>query len=473
MEQLATVVRSQAIPLSAIDMLVGVIRIPYIFFYENTSGAGDFMPSEPLRTSFYLALQHFPILVGRLRSTKYGRFDMVVDSGNLNMPKYVETASSLHYKDIKSAGFGKDKWPSDIAAINAFLVPDLRGEIKTTHVHIVRLKDNSGLVLFLGISHSVVDGVGYYAFLNHWAKLCKAMRNVAARVPEPRFVFDRSLIQKNLPTARKQIDADTYNMFTQSNIVARWLAWLLPEIRGCALGVFSIVMQCETHVFHIPKATLETLRASVSEFVPKGTRVSDNDLLIALLAKTYVQAHCICEAVLSWISWMEERHQTVFACDIRHRIGISDKNYAGNALISPCISNAFDDLLAPTTAESLARVVANVRKCVDALDAPYAGSFVDMIDSDPASFTKPVARFLNCPAILVTSNHTRFRMFEADFGDGCQEWVSFINMTPGIAVFMPCPPPTKGVNISMGLDAPTFREMVENEFWMKNAIQIS
>ncbi|KAI8318731.1 hypothetical protein GQ54DRAFT_314233 [Martensiomyces pterosporus] len=64
-------------------------------------------------------------------------------------------------------------------------------------------------------------------------------------------------------------------------------------------------------------------------------------------------------------------------------------------------------------------------------------------------------------------------MFEADFGDGHQEWVTFIQKMPGVIGFMPCPPPMKGVNISMCVEGPVFKEIVASEFWMSTVSRIN
>ncbi|KAI8319039.1 hypothetical protein GQ54DRAFT_335898, partial [Martensiomyces pterosporus] len=215
MEQFTSTVKSQAIPLSSIAVLAGMINVPYASFYQNTGAVDDFMPSEQLKTAFYLALQAFPILAGHLKQTGDHCFSMVVDKENLNMPAYLESTSDIHYNDIKSAGFDKKVWPNGVATVGSIMAPDGNGIIKTANVHIVRLKDNSGLILFLSIIHCVADGFAYFAFLNHWAAVCKAMRSRDATTPTPlvEFTFDRSIIEQNLPTERKQLDATTSGIF--------------------------------------------------------------------------------------------------------------------------------------------------------------------------------------------------------------------------------------------------------------------
>ncbi|KAI8318514.1 transferase family protein [Martensiomyces pterosporus] len=491
MEQFISTVKSQVIQLSSVDKRIGMVNIPYAFFYQNTSAVDGFMPSEQLKTAFYLALQAFPILAGHLRQSRDGRFSMVVDKENLNMPEYLESTCDVHYKDIKSARFDRRAWPSGVATVGSVMAPNANGIIKTTNVHIVRLKDNSGLILFLNIIHCVTDGIGYFAFLNHWAAVCKTMRSGAVEVPKPpaEFTFDRSIIKQSLSTEREQLDAITSSVFAQPSLLSKCLAWMSPETRGSLLEFLTSLINSETHVFHIADSTLETLRSSVREFVPEGTRVSNNDLLLALFCKTYAQAlhsakekggnivtralGSIGSAVFGRLFGTEEHQVTGIACDIRPRIGITDKSYIGCLLILPFISNPLDDLLIPTSAESLATIVSNIRKCVDNLDAPYIGTYIDTVDSTPSFFILPAFYLMKHPNALITSNHTRFRMFEADFGDGNQEWVTLIKERPGFVTFTPCPPPMKGINISMCVEAPVLKELLADEFWTSTASQIN
>ncbi|KAI8318376.1 hypothetical protein GQ54DRAFT_314551 [Martensiomyces pterosporus] len=138
----------------------------------------------------------------------------------------------------------------------------------------------------------------------------------------------------------------------------------------------------------------------------------------------------------------------------------------------PFISNPLSGLLAPATAESMTGIASNVRRCVDNLDARYIGRYIDTINSAPSLFAQPTVYLATHSTLLLTTNQTRFSMFEADFGDGHQEWVTFIKDRPGTIIFMPCPPPTKGVNISMCVEASVLRELLANEFWMNITSQI-
>ncbi|KAJ2887201.1 hypothetical protein IWW38_005168, partial [Coemansia aciculifera] len=126
----------------------------------------DFMPTEPLRESFYLALLDFPPFVGHFDVDSSGCGRIVVNKDNLNLPDYRESQSSVHFDDLQAAKFSWDALPAGAATVGAITTANSDSIIKPINIHIVRLHDNSGLVLFFNITHFLVDGVSYCEFLN-------------------------------------------------------------------------------------------------------------------------------------------------------------------------------------------------------------------------------------------------------------------------------------------------------------------
>ncbi|KAJ2767229.1 hypothetical protein IWQ57_004035, partial [Coemansia nantahalensis] len=57
MEEFVHSVKRAEFPLHPLDTQAAFLNIPYHFFYGNTTGAADFMPSEQLKAGFYRALQ--------------------------------------------------------------------------------------------------------------------------------------------------------------------------------------------------------------------------------------------------------------------------------------------------------------------------------------------------------------------------------------------------------------------------------
>ncbi|KAJ1941158.1 hypothetical protein FBU59_003581 [Linderina macrospora] len=165
MDEFISTVKSQSFPLSVLDTQTSFSNIPYIFFYENADASAEFMNPDLLRTTFYKTLTVYPILAGNVCMDDHGQARVVVEKDNLNMPEYLETSSdNISYSAIKDAQFRPETWPSGVATVGPIARAGADGKLKLLNVHVVRLKDNSGVILFVNIPHYVVDGVGFFGF---------------------------------------------------------------------------------------------------------------------------------------------------------------------------------------------------------------------------------------------------------------------------------------------------------------------
>ncbi|KAJ1942753.1 hypothetical protein GGF37_002970, partial [Kickxella alabastrina] len=274
------------------------------------------MPTDMLRDSFFTTLADFPILLGRLQVDGSGKTVVVVDENNLNMPDFKETQSDIHFGHLQSAGFSWSTMPQGTVAVRSVATVGDQGYIKLANVHIVRLKDNSGVVLTVGLSHYVVDGIGYCTFMNQWAKNCTHLQNGTPNngVHARTLNFDRQTVARCLPSRGSTVDQATRSLYSTDGYMARWLAWLTPESRGSVFSVLMALDNCKAHVFHISAATLSSLRSSLSIDIVGGLHISDNDIITALLSMPPTS---------NWV--------TSIAVDIRGRIDTaSTANYTGN-----------------------------------------------------------------------------------------------------------------------------------------------
>ncbi|KAJ1941159.1 hypothetical protein FBU59_003582, partial [Linderina macrospora] len=160
------------------------------------------------------------------------------------------------------------------------------------------------------------------------------------------------------------------------------------------------------------------------------------------------QAQKSAQTVFGRLLNRETEQGIALICDIRHRIGMSDTDYTGNALTSQSILNSLEQIETPTTAASLAPIVESVRRAVDDLDAPLIAGFFDLINSQPKCFTRPIAYAASHKANLIVSNQTRFKMYDADFGNGAPALVTPIpKFVANIIAFMPSLPPSKDIRV--------------------------
>ncbi|KAJ2890362.1 hypothetical protein GGI21_006191, partial [Coemansia aciculifera] len=192
MEGLFDCIESDVVVLSAQDAMYSFANHPLVHFFENKQRSSIFMPSDILQASLYTALKEFPLLLGHIRKGTGGLSKVVIDKHDLNMPEFVESESSMHYRSLKDAQFAWSMWPRGVATVGPITTPNRHGVIKLLNVHVVRLRDNSGLVLFCNIPHFILDGIGYYDFLNRWASLCRAAisQESPTEADRPMFVFD-------------------------------------------------------------------------------------------------------------------------------------------------------------------------------------------------------------------------------------------------------------------------------------------
>ncbi|KAJ2484502.1 hypothetical protein IWW37_006143, partial [Coemansia sp. RSA 2050] len=175
MDKLLLGIQPQTIELCVLDTLLSFSNIPFFFFYGNDGNDSSFMPSELLHDSFIVALLDFPILVGHLEIDGSGRARVVVDNNNLNIPEYRESQCDMHFRDLQALKFSWDVLPAGVAATGSVTTADTDGVIKLANIHVVRLQDSSGLVLFISTTHAIFDGIGYCKFVNRWAEIAKWM----------------------------------------------------------------------------------------------------------------------------------------------------------------------------------------------------------------------------------------------------------------------------------------------------------
>ncbi|KAJ2122541.1 hypothetical protein IW147_003308 [Coemansia sp. RSA 720] len=105
MDELASTIKAQQIALNSWDMSASFTNIPYIYYFKNPNNdpADNFMPLDKMRASFLKVLEEFPILVGHITVGKDGRYVVDVDPHNLNMPEYLESQSTVHFRDLEKA----------------------------------------------------------------------------------------------------------------------------------------------------------------------------------------------------------------------------------------------------------------------------------------------------------------------------------------------------------------------------------
>ncbi|KAJ2458843.1 hypothetical protein GGF42_001825 [Coemansia sp. RSA 2424] len=489
MDRLVRDIQPQTVDLCTVDTICSFANILYFFYYENDASKPEFMTTELLRESFYTAVLDFPILVGHLVMDSGGHAKVVVDKDNLNLPEFLESHSDVHFRDVQDAKFGWTALPDGIATVGSVATAGADGVIKFVNIHVVRLRDNSGVVIFASIPHYVVDGVGYCAFVNRWAEVCKWMRGGATVGALPAFQgkFARSTLSSHLPETSAPLDETTRDLFTKSSSLSKWLAWISPKTRGSMLKTIIAMTPIEGHVFHVSKERLASLHALVQENVTSGERITDNDILTALISMAVAQSEAECKQaaaatrgylaslatyLLPSMFAQDSDFCTEIVCDARPRLpGLSAAQYTGNSAFVRCIVSKLDALASGIDAQSLTMEAKKVRQLVDSVDSEFIGQLFGTLNSDPSCFMCPIAQSVAKLGMIV-SNHSRFALYSADFGDGIPVWVSPIKtFCANLAWILPVHPSTGGYAVYFTLSKQAMAKLLQNDFWM-NSVEL-
>ncbi|KAJ2066174.1 hypothetical protein GGH13_005822 [Coemansia sp. S155-1] len=496
MEYFTANVESQTIELAVLDTLSSFSNIPFIYHFENTMAADKrdlFMPGDALRDSFYKTLLEFPLLAGHLYMGAEGRGSVVVDRNNLNLPEYRESTYDVHFDELKAANYNWDLFPKDLVSVCVVTTAGADGVIKLANTHCARLRDNSGMLLFANMSHYVVDGIGFCAFMDRWAEHCRqACCDGARSVVEHRvFHFDRNIVHKALSLDRRPTSAAASDLFFVPRFAASALAWISPALRGRIMSVVASMGKPEAHMFHISKERLEALRCSLSNYVPSDIRLSDNDLIASLASMTIVNGiksamtssgnGGILSRLMSISSSIfgdlfaktENEHLTFVIADIRHRLDICDIGYTGNCVIPQLAVNSLQRMESPITPESHAQVASRVRAAVQDFDGPYISQFVHTLNRFPSSFAQPLVYTINHPEKVFITNQSRFPLYGLNFGFGTPVWVSPIpHSAINFVKVMPVHPSQTGYNIHMTTTSRAMSNILCNASWLDLATLI-
>ncbi|KAJ2607838.1 hypothetical protein H4S08_004679, partial [Coemansia sp. RSA 1365] len=245
--------------------------------------------------------------------------------------------------------FAWNALPECAATVGAFPTRGGGGVLKLVNVNIIRLKDNSGLVLFISIPHYVMDGVGYCAFVNRWAEVCNWMRSglPTADLPNRTYSFNRSIIAQSMPEKQTFLYPAMQKIYNTPRYIGSIMAKLSPELRGDILVGSNCHVDATGRLFHISRLSLNKLRDSVSTGTSCGKQFSDNDILTALIShviscavhecankpikneimKTAAKRICRC------LVKKPSEFLTMLVLDIRPRLkGLKQAQYTGNCV---------------------------------------------------------------------------------------------------------------------------------------------
>ncbi|KAJ2358779.1 hypothetical protein IWW50_003548 [Coemansia erecta] len=447
------------------------------------------MASEHLQESFYETLNDFPILAGNLEQTKNKHLQIVIDPNNLNLPDYKETQCDVHFVTLKLTKYDWCMLPKGAGTAETFIAPNNSGQIKLASVNVLRLKDNSGVVLFVSIPHFVVDGTGFVEFVQRWSEICTsiASQGILASVPNRVISHDRANFGKNYPEQDENVeDGRLAHMQLPSGILSRWIAGMSPETRGKLVNSMSVFMRSGNAHFYVSRSKLQALRVSIQEFVPEGQRISDNDLIMTLLTVVSAQSKDSSRTMPRPIQPLLKAFKsiekalgrppkvigTIIAVNTRPRLKryAGSGGYCGNSIVPMVAANTLRDLQAPATPELLAKVAAGIHSSVQNVDEEYIRGVVDLYNSESDYHLRPLLYDKQYTEKLFSSNLSGMGWYDSDFGWGIPEFVTFKDGPFGpIIAIMPAHPSLDGYVVHTAFSKKLDAFLRKSELWTDTA----
>ncbi|KAJ2590130.1 hypothetical protein IWW49_002170 [Coemansia sp. RSA 1797] len=442
------------------------------------------MSTELLKWSFYKAIEDFPIFAGRLHQVQPGKLEVIVDSGNLNIPEFTEIQSNVNFNKYEAANFNPALLPDGAVKPTAFFTGGFQeGNIKLAEICIVQFRDCGGVVLAVTIAHVLVDGYGFEMFMHRWAEINKllAADSTVTDFGVSNVVHSRSILERVVPMPQEPLLSELYKMYIPSGYVSRLVAWLSPGIRGRILECIQTFADISISCFHVSRETIDKLRQSVKKNSSTNLRISDNDVLMAAITIAYTQSvlkHKSEYANTGLASWLKSslfgsnsKNSSTFvstiAADIRHRIPNSDlETYSGNSAISMMVHSPIELLQMPASPEVLAQVALGVRKSTNEITSEYIAQVINGGNAESDVVFRPLVYNAGVAEKLMVTNLSRFTFYTTDFGWGVPQFVAQTNTKfPKVAKLFPAHPSKGGVFIHLVDFASTLQHMRVNSFW--------
>ncbi|KAJ1817102.1 hypothetical protein LPJ75_001811, partial [Coemansia sp. RSA 2598] len=314
-------VRAQEIVLGTMDLSEFGILIDGLYFYKNEKLAADFMALDLLARSFCkIAVDHYPILLGKPAISTAGKGVISVDPSNLCLPDIAEIHVECPAETFFETLSGKARGDSDVLFFNTRKFYQLSGVARlpkasyhrdnaSSVIRILRFKSSQYVALAFSFSHVMFDGIGGISFMNHWAEYTRnleAVENGMYKLLEPP-VSDREVMNRRFEGVQPK----------EPPFVKHFKETLPPLSMDMPKDIAPVLMASpdvpvieEQHLVHFTASNLERLRQDIDR------NETTNIALAALMTRNIVLANQRVFGTLPKTSYM------VIPYDSRARSGI-------------------------------------------------------------------------------------------------------------------------------------------------------
>ncbi|KAJ1801509.1 hypothetical protein LPJ59_000229 [Coemansia sp. RSA 2399] len=466
MDSFIASLKPEIIYLDALDNSVSAVNIPLYYWFETT------VPSNVLEESFYRAMEAFPILAGRIKTGNDSRAYVEIDRDQLNMPVYTDSSCYVHFQALKDADFDIDLLPVDYSSARKLSVPPglFGGFIKLAEFHVLRMADDSGMCVFASVSHGLFDATALCTFMNHWANISKCIVEAGDKhdicdivTPTKDFQYDRSVLETDEHHDTDALDPKLCEAVGKGSSIARWLAWISPELRGRIIKYVTPLLDTHTRYAHLSSSALDRLLQQIRPFAEPGiSHLSANDAISALVNILFAQALHKAGRLDG-----ETRFHAFIAADWRPRIKrLANTNYVGNAVPPNEASSLLAPMLKECNPQVLAAVACNIRRTVDKMDERYCNQLWHLINKSPSSYINFTMLLASRKNANLSTNFSRMGFYETDFGSGSPVLVrpAFL-ASQNLVIIMPARPGVGGYDIAFFMDPTVVNRIKDSEYW--------
>ncbi|KAJ1730510.1 hypothetical protein LPJ61_002973 [Coemansia biformis] len=483
LEPFASSVQSQTYEIHELCRVSGIFVVPHFFYYENTAGAADFMSTSVLEEGFMEVLREYPLLAGTLIECKRGRYKVVVDKDNLNLPEFKETQCEAGFGDLKAANYAPSALPEGAATEGRYMNHSNSNPAKLARVHIMRCKENSGVVIFVGISHVLVDGFSYNLVVRRWAEICKHLAGNGSLDAKPGHPinFGCELMDGYMQQVAPPAGAFIWHQFIPGGLISKLFAQCSVRTQLKLLGMMSGSFDLSSHFYFVSQDTIDKMRGEIKEVLPADQPVSSNDVLAALINVAMAQSlDCaapgdtpsgVLQKIRAALFGSQKPQPKEFVhmgvADIRPRLKIpAAADYCGSAVVIYLSHIPFDALQGPVTPKMLALAADAARRGTNSVDKGYIHTYSSAIAAEPDSAIRPFVYGGKPPAHLVVTNHARIGHYRSDFGWGVPAWANVLEATMSSLCYVyPAPPTRNGLVVHMMLPKDIQDRMRQHPFW--------
>ncbi|KAJ2169068.1 hypothetical protein GGH16_003666 [Coemansia sp. RSA 560] len=398
------------------------------------------------------------------------------------MPEYAESQSCIDYKFVEAGKFSWDALPHPVSTVTAVPSKGANRNIKLVNVNVVRLRNNSGVALFVNMPHYVVDGYGYAVFVRRWAEVCTWMHDdtYENELPLREFVFDRAVVRDAMPTDMLPLDDACSRMYEKTSTMGHLLAWMSPETRGDVLITGTKLMPANGHIFHVSRNTINKLRSRVEQS-GLARRVSDNDVLAAMISQCVAQGvhaksrsrRMFSSLVRSLTRPLLERNNflSLIIVDARPRLEklmqMAPAQYVGGCITGVPVINSTHSLIAAASSDKqFSSIASSVRSVVDTVSDKYMSGIDNALNRNPACFAHSLALSITTPEKVIITNQSRFGLYECDFGFGAPKWIApMATFLTNFASVLPVGPNHDGYHVYLSVEKYVMNDILSNGFW--------